>query len=202
MSKKITQEMWCFHCEHGWVTDDYHNCIACPNCKTIPVRIYRTSSTAFVYAYLEKHPEKMPKECSMIIGIDPGVKVGFAAWNRHKKQFLTVDTCKMHTVLIRIKNAWDNHDIHMVYIEDPNTYIPFRDVPSSKQTAKLQGAGSVKRSFSVIAEMLDEYKIPYTKTRLQKGLKKTTAKFFKQQTGWQGTTDEHGRDAAFLVWQR
>lgn len=58
---KIAETMWCFHCEHEWDTDDYHNCNSCPNCKTEPVRLYRTSGFAWLYAYLEKHPEHKPK---------------------------------------------------------------------------------------------------------------------------------------------
>ncbi len=57
MSKVIAENMWCFHCEHNWDTEDYHACISCPNCYVKPVRIYRTSSTTYAYAYMEKHPE-------------------------------------------------------------------------------------------------------------------------------------------------
>ena len=58
---KISEEMWCYHCEHIWQTDDYHGCNKCPNCTTEPVQMYRTSSFSFVYAYLNKHPEKRPE---------------------------------------------------------------------------------------------------------------------------------------------
>jgi uncharacterized CHY-type Zn-finger protein len=62
MEEKIHEEdMWCFNCEHIWNTKDYFNCDKCPNCDTEPVRLYRTSGTAYFYAYLEKHPEKKPK---------------------------------------------------------------------------------------------------------------------------------------------
>lgn len=57
---KIEETMWCFHCDKEWHTDDYYNCKSCPNCTTEPKRIYRTSSFTFVYAYLEKHPDKKP----------------------------------------------------------------------------------------------------------------------------------------------
>jgi len=57
---KHTEQMWCFNCSYKWETKDYLNEKKCPNCKTKPVRIYRTSSTAFVYAAIEK--EKLKKE--------------------------------------------------------------------------------------------------------------------------------------------
>jgi Zn finger protein HypA/HybF involved in hydrogenase expression len=59
--EKIHETMWCFNCDTEFETDDYYKCNACPNCVIKPVRIYRMSSFAFVYAYLEKHPEKSPK---------------------------------------------------------------------------------------------------------------------------------------------
>lgn len=54
--QKIVENMWCFHCEFEWETKDYYNCRECQNCKVKPTRIYRTSSTAFMYAHNEKHP--------------------------------------------------------------------------------------------------------------------------------------------------
>lgn len=61
MATSVEENMWCFNCEHEWHTDDYHNCKKCPVCNIEPVRIYRTSSYSWFYAYLEKHPEKRPK---------------------------------------------------------------------------------------------------------------------------------------------
>lgn len=51
---KYEKEMWCFNCEHEWITDDYLNCNKCPSCITEPIRIYRTDSTAIVYAQIER----------------------------------------------------------------------------------------------------------------------------------------------------
>jgi len=56
MDTKISEHMWCYHCEHEWETDDYLNCDVCSNCTTEPIQIYRTSSFAFAYAYMAKHP--------------------------------------------------------------------------------------------------------------------------------------------------
>lgn len=57
MSKpKLSEDMWCYHCEHEWRTDDYHNETKCPECGKIP--IYRQSSFSFFYSYTSKHPIK------------------------------------------------------------------------------------------------------------------------------------------------
>lgn len=74
--QKIAEEMWCFNCEHVWNTDDYFACKECPACKAA-TRIYRTSSTAYFYANLEKHPEERER-------IDKAVADAQAAYNAKK----------------------------------------------------------------------------------------------------------------------
>lgn len=51
---KRKENMWCQNCEHEWETDNYLECIQCPNCKFDPPRIMRTSSISYVYAIMEK----------------------------------------------------------------------------------------------------------------------------------------------------
>jgi len=53
--------MWCANCDGYFDTDDYQNCNACDNCDTKPVRMYRTSSFSFCYAYEAKHPTPNPE---------------------------------------------------------------------------------------------------------------------------------------------
>ena len=60
--QKIEEDMWCFNCEHTWVTDDYLNCVKCPNCDKERVRIYRTNSFMCFYAMREKEQLKRPVE--------------------------------------------------------------------------------------------------------------------------------------------
>lgn len=58
--EKVTETMWCWHCEHEWITDDYYGTMKdqkCPNCVLKPIQIMRTSSTGYAYAHLSKHPE-------------------------------------------------------------------------------------------------------------------------------------------------
>jgi uncharacterized CHY-type Zn-finger protein len=57
MLPKISEHMWCYHCEHEWETDDYYNCKECPNCKQEPIHIMRTSSTGYLYAWMAKHKD-------------------------------------------------------------------------------------------------------------------------------------------------
>ena len=56
----IEADMWCYNCEHEWITDDYYKCNECPECKG--TKLYKTNSFSFAYAYLNKHPELKPKQ--------------------------------------------------------------------------------------------------------------------------------------------
>ena len=51
---KISGEMYCGDCEDFFKTDDYYNCKKCEKCQSL--NVMRTSSTAFAYSYLAKHP--------------------------------------------------------------------------------------------------------------------------------------------------
>lgn len=59
---KITENMWCWNCDHEWKTDDYYACKECVNCKIVPVRIMRTSSIGFVYAWEEKYGRQRKRD--------------------------------------------------------------------------------------------------------------------------------------------
>lgn len=61
MNPRIPETMWCFNCDQYFETEDYLNCNECLNCETKPVRMYRTSSFSFHYAYEAKHPTPNPE---------------------------------------------------------------------------------------------------------------------------------------------
>lgn len=55
--EKIAEEMWCYKCDGTWQTDDYFAVDECPHCGSLEL-LYRTSSFAYFYAYLSRHPEE------------------------------------------------------------------------------------------------------------------------------------------------
>jgi predicted RNase H-like nuclease (RuvC/YqgF family) len=134
------------------------------------------------------------------IGIDPGIKTGMALWHKNKG-FIWIKTLKLHSVFHHFELATQGSDFK-VFIENPNTYVPFNKTSSAAQDARRQGAGAVKQTYKHIIEYLEDYKIPYQPTRLQGGLKKVSSEFFKKQTGWKESTDVHSRDAALLIYGR
>lgn len=135
------------------------------------------------------------------IGIDPGIKSGWASWDCIDKEFKVVKTMKLWEIFRALGSPF-HFDDTMVYIENPNTFIPFKNVPREEIDARKQGAGACKQTFKHIIEFLEDHNIPYQTTRLQGGLKKKSAQWFREQTKWEERTDEHGRDAALIVWGR
>jgi hypothetical protein len=136
-----------------------------------------------------------------IIGIDPGIVCGFAVQENGK--LINVSSCKLHKLFYALKNdlRLTNNNI-LVYIENPNTWVPFKNVSREVMEMKRAGAGAVKQTYKHIIEFLEDNSITYHPTRLQGNYKKVTAKWFKQQTGWDKPTNEHGRDAGMLIFGR
>jgi hypothetical protein len=138
------------------------------------------------------------KSIRYAIGIDPGMNNGFAIYDRQLAQ-ITHCTCLPLHVLFDTLKSWQKNGIE-VFIENPNTWISFGS--KKKSDARLQGAGAVKQTYRHIVEFLDDYEIAYTPTKLQGNLKKVSRDYFAKITGYTDKTNEHGRDAAMIVFKR
>jgi hypothetical protein len=64
------------------------------------------------------------------------------------------------------------------------------------------GAGSVKRDCSIWEEWCREYGIEFVCPPPRQGMTKLTDAYFRGLTGYDRRTNEHGRDAAMLVFGR
>lgn len=143
-----------------------------------------------------------------IIGIDPGTKTGLACWCPIRKKLLCLETLSIHRAMFLVGSILERADHHQVFIEDPNTFIPFSKSNMVGITAKMQGAGSVKRDFAIWLAYLKDVglelaqSIDIVAVKLQGTLKKMPQPEFKRLTGWQYSTTEHARDAALLVYGR
>jgi hypothetical protein len=133
----------------------------------------------------------------LIIGIDPGKENGFACWFPAAKKFSAIKTLKTYEVLEHLMGLIHLKEPFKVVIEDPYSWR----YHGKSQSNKLQGAGAVKARFKAIIEFLEAYDIPYEKKSIQ-GTVKYDAKTFKQMTGYQLSTSQHGRDAAMMVFGR
>jgi len=136
------------------------------------------------------------KEFDYIIGIDPGVNTGIAVWDVKNKQvnyLITVMAVQAEALCRGYKNM---NRSFLVRFEDARLRTWFG---KEKGTAQLQGAGSIKRDCQRWEEFLTHYEIPFEEVAPKNNRTKMTAKEFKMLTGWEGQTNEHGRDAAMLV---
>jgi len=140
----------------------------------------------------------------MIIGIDPGVHVGFAVWSRTTKEFEKISTCSFWQCIAELDIMHEAYIDITVVIEDVTQNRPTfnRGVYGAVQNKISQNVGSNKRDCQLIIEWCEERGIKVVRLRPNKNsMTKKSAAYFRQQTGWTKKTSQHGRDAAFLVWQ-
>ena len=131
------------------------------------------------------------------IGIDPGTHTGVAVWDSREGKFLSLETLPLHHAL-RLVESWSRameKQIQVVF-EDARQRTWFGKGDTS---AKMQGAGSVKRDCSIWEDFCKDYDIPFKAIPPVKGATKVTADYFKLISHWTGRTSEHARDAAMLV---
>lgn len=131
------------------------------------------------------------------IGIDPGTHTGMAIWDSREGKFLSLETLPIHQAITKVMLWKDRvgHDLQVVF-EDARqrTWFGKGDV-----SAKLQGAGSVKRDCSIWEDFCTDYGISFRAVPPVKGATKVTPTYFKMISGWTDRTSEHSRDAAMLV---
>ena len=135
---------------------------------------------------------KRSDKYDLLIGIDTGVKTGFAVWDG--KQLLQCKTEMIHNAFIQVLELAKVYDI-CVYVEDARK----RGNSSSKSQSKAQGAGSVKRDAKAWEDLLIDYDIPFRLIAPSRSTTKMDALPFKNLTKFEGRTSNHARDAAMIV---
>ncbi len=140
----------------------------------------------------------IPKDAIQIIGIDPGVKTGIAVWDRSKK-YLT----KMAT--LDIDKAWQlvqdyySKDRSIILIENPNLRTYYGKNPFQK----MQGAGSIKRDWSVWQKRLKDAGMDYIPVAPQDFQSIDNHEVFCKWVNQHfSRTSVHSRDAAMMVYKR
>lgn len=131
------------------------------------------------------------------IGIDTGVNTGMAVWDSVLNCFVFVESMAIHTAMERVKALVSATNLQGVFIrvEDARKWTHGTDA------IRAQGAGSVKRDAKIWDDFLSELGAYYEMVRPNKFFTKWDAVKFRQLTGYDKTTNGHGRDAATLVWQ-
>lgn len=128
------------------------------------------------------------------IGIDPGAITGVAIWVSKDKYFEDIFSCN-------ILRAMDRLGIYTIFgntifiIENPN----LRKWYGTNSKGKEQGAGSIKRDYSIWCEWFFMNGVEYMAVNPKDINTKMKAKPFKNLTGWNERTNSHARDAAMMV---
>jgi hypothetical protein len=139
------------------------------------------------------------------IGIDTGVNTGFAVWDNRKRSLLQVTSMSIHKAMEQVaiykENARMNGVKMIVRVEDPRqrTWFGTERMSREEERKKLQGVGSVKRDASIWDDYLKDLGVEYEMVAPKRNVTKLTHERFKAVTGWKERTNEHGRDAAGLV---
>lgn len=139
------------------------------------------------------------------IGIDTGVNTGVALWDNRKRSLELVTSMPIHKAMELVKlhqvKAQENGTKLVVRVEDPRqrTWFGTERMSREEERKKLQGVGSVKRDASIWDEFLKDQGIEYEMVAPKMNITKLTQDTFKRYTGWNSKTNEHGRDAAMLV---
>lgn len=130
------------------------------------------------------------------IGIDTGVKTGFAVWDSDKRELLDVATLTITQAMDKVM-IYRNIGFQVVlHIEDARLRTWFGNAGREK----LQGAGSVKRDAKIWADWCKEHDIESRMIPPKNNRTKLNEAQFRQITGWRKTTSTHSRDAVMLVY--
>ena len=137
----------------------------------------------------------------ILIGIDTGTHTGFAVYDTKTRKLIEVTSLMIHQAMERVKELKILHSDIKVRVEDPRQRTWFGTERMSRETErkKLQGVGSVKRDASIWDDYLKELGVPYEMVAPRYNVTKLTSETFKRYTGWIKKTNEHGRDAAGLI---
>lgn len=133
-----------------------------------------------------------------MVGVDPGVHTGFAEYDRLRRKLVRVTALKLHEAWARVLELHQAGQLHSVTFEDARLRTYFGE----KGREALQGAGSVKRDCSAWADFLGAHGIAHHAISPKNKGAKLDAAPFARITGWTERTNEHGRDAAMLVYGR
>lgn len=130
----------------------------------------------------------------IIIGIDPGVKTGYAEKDLESGKYIALKTTTLleaQIAILNTKKVFSSADIFLVF-EDARLRTKFGNTGKERH----QGAGSIKRDSKIWEEFCQLHGIQYAKV-LPKP--KITAQLFQKMTGWIDRTSQHARDAAMLI---
>ena len=139
----------------------------------------------------------------IVVGIDPGVNTGLAVWDSSARQFLDIRCSGIVDAMDYLRRLREERTIGLIVFEDARQrkWIP-REKDLAEFRGRAMGAGSVKRDSAIWEEWCHTHHIDFVATPPHQGMTKLTDLYFRGLTGYDRRTNEHGRDAAMLVFGR
>lgn len=139
------------------------------------------------------------------IGIDTGTNTGIAVWDNRQRSFVSVGCVAIHKALKMVEEyaqkALEAGTKIVVRVEDPRQRTWYEPMTREQERSKLQGVGSVKRDASIWEDFLEDLGVEFEMVAPKRNMTKLPQSTFNRITGWKGRTNEHGRDAAMLVFE-
>lgn len=143
----------------------------------------------------------------IVIGIDPGTATGFAVWDAKERKLWRVESMLIHQAMTAVLDIRAQKGTRSMPLEAGQLLVIFEDARTIRigggenfnRKEKLQGVGSIKRDSAIWEDFLEDHGIAYQGKRWTRGTTKWDADYFKRTTGWTGTTNNHARDAAVIV---
>ena len=134
----------------------------------------------------------------ILIGIDTGVKTGFAHSIDGVLQDISTETIlSAQERVLDIRNEAAQSDVKLIVcIEDVRKR---RWVDRSIGRERMQGVGSVKRDCGIWQEFCERHGLRHILVAPANVDTKRKAKDFEMITGWTARTSEHGRDAGMMI---
>ena len=83
---------------------------------------------------------------ALFIGIDTGTHTGLAVWDDKLKKLTSLETIPIHRAMSRVLELSSTEDVFVIF-EDARQRTWFGK--DKNTSAKLQGAGSIKRDCSI-----------------------------------------------------
>lgn len=155
-----------------------------------------------------------PTKPKVVIGLDPGMKTGFAVKDLATGKYLTVETIRRTDIQERILGMMEQYEVYVVY-EDARLrkwYGAYEQIlyrkfmAGAKMTAierntykgLLKGAGNVEGSCSYIEEFCKKHRIKRLGVAPTAGKTKVSDTVLRRITGLE-SLDSHAGDAVMLI---
>ena len=139
----------------------------------------------------------------IVVGIDPGQNTGLAVWDTVSRAFLDIRCSGIVDAMRYLSELQSERQIGLLVFEDARKrkWLP-REKSLKEFKGRAMGAGSVRRDSAIWEEWCRTFAIPFVAVPPRPGLTKLPDIQFQGITGYDRRTNEHGRDAAMLVFGR